>query len=109
MIFFLQEDQSNWPHTIKKTHLQVIFGRTIDGQLQQLIDYILRDFLTKWLKDLSFQPEPVIDKFKEHIWCGIKNLHERLLKVDAEKLLANDMVIRITQHFEKIKIAQAYA
>lgn len=87
----------------------MIFGRTVDSPLQQLLDYALRDFLTKWLKELSYKPEPVVEKFREHIWSGIQNLHERLLKVDAEKMLASDMVTRITQHFERIRIAQTCA
>lgn len=105
----LKEDQANWPQSMKKSHLPVIFGRTVDSQLQLLIDYILRDFVTRWLKELAHKPEPVIDKFKEHIWGGIQNLYERLSRVDAEKLLANDMVVKITQHFERIRIARSCA
>ncbi|XP_035431412.1 sorting nexin-25 isoform X1 [Spodoptera frugiperda] len=105
----LKEDQSNWPHTTKKTHLPVIFGRTVDSQLQLLIDYVLRDFVARWLKELSHKPEPVIDKFKEHVWGAVQNLYERLLRVDAEKLLASDMVTKITQHFERIRIARSCA
>ncbi|KAJ8726892.1 hypothetical protein PYW08_015289 [Mythimna loreyi] len=105
----LKEDQSNWPHGTKKSHLPVIFGRTVDSQLQLLIDYVLRDFVARWLKELSHKPEPVIDKFKEHVWGGVQNLYERLLRVDAEKLLASDMVTKITQHFERIRVARSYA
>ncbi|PZC75665.1 hypothetical protein B5X24_HaOG205772 [Helicoverpa armigera] len=105
----LKEDQSNWPHATKKSHLPVIFGRTVDSQLQLLIDYVLRDFVARWLKELSHKPEPVIDKFKEHVWGAVQNLYERLLRVDAEKLLASDMVTKITQHFERIRIARSCA
>lgn len=65
--------------------------------------------MSRWIKDLSYKPEPVIDKFKEHIWNAVQNLYDRLLKVDAEKLLANDMVNKITQHFERIRIARSCA
>ncbi|XP_026313842.1 sorting nexin-25 [Hyposmocoma kahamanoa] len=105
----LKEDQSNWPHSTKKTHLPVIFGRTVDSQLQLLIDYVLRDFVVKWLNELSHRPEPVVDKFKEHVWSAIQNLYERFQRVDAEKLIANDMITKITQHFERIRIAQSCA
>ncbi|CAH0663953.1 unnamed protein product [Chilo suppressalis] len=106
---YLKEDDNNWPRMTKKNHLPVIFGRTVDSQLQQLIDFVLRDFVTCWLKELSHKPDPVIDKFKEHTWGAIQNLYERLLKVDAEKLLAGDMVTKITQHFERIRIARSCA
>lgn len=109
MSICFQEDKSNWPQSTKKTHLPVIFGRTVDSQLQLLIDYILRDFLAKWVNDLSHRPEPVVDKFKEHVWGAIQNVYERFQRVDAEKLIANDMITKITQHFERIRIAQSCA
>ncbi|CAK1551679.1 unnamed protein product [Leptosia nina] len=105
----IKEEQDNWSNPSKKLHLPVVFGRTVDSQLQQLIDYFLRDFVTKWIKDLSHKPEPVVEKFKEHIWGGVQNVYERLLRIDAEKLLANDMVLKITQHFERIRIATSCA
>ncbi|CAG5009746.1 unnamed protein product [Parnassius apollo] len=105
----IREDQSSWVNSPRKSHLAIIFGRTVDSQLQLLIDYFIRDFVTRWLKELSHKPEPVIDKFKEHIWGAVQTLYERLLKVDAEKLLANDMVTKVTQHFERIRIARSCA
>ncbi|CAG9563554.1 unnamed protein product [Danaus chrysippus] len=105
----LRDDQNNWVYVTKKPHLPVIFGRTVDSQLQLIIDYFIRDFVTQWLKELSHKPEPVIDKFKEHIWTAVQNLYDRLLKVDAEKLIANDVVTKITQHFERIRIARSCA
>ncbi|CAG4940388.1 unnamed protein product [Colias eurytheme] len=105
----IKEEQTNWSYSTKKPHLPVVFGRTVDSQLQQLIDYFLRDFVTRWIKELTHKPEPVIEKFKEHIWGAVQNLYERLLRVDAEKLLANDMVTKITQHFERIRIAKSCA
>lgn len=81
----------------------------MDSQLQLLIDYVLRDFVARWLKEFAHRPDPVLDKFKEHAWGGVQNLYERLLRVDAEKLLASDMVTKITQHFERIRIARSCA
>ncbi|CAH2063482.1 unnamed protein product, partial [Iphiclides podalirius] len=105
----IKEDQCSWVNSTRKTHLAVIFGRTVDSQLQLLIDYFIRDFVARWLKELAHKPEPIIDKFKEHIWGAVHTLYERLLRVDAEKLLANDIVTKITQHFERIRIARSCA
>ncbi|XP_068627751.1 sorting nexin-25 isoform X2 [Battus philenor] len=105
----IREDQNSWVNSKRKSHLAVIFGRTVDSQLHLLIDYIIRDFITRWLKELSHKPEPIIDKFKEHIWGAVQTLYERLMRVDAEKLLANDMVSKITLHFERIRIARSCA
>lgn len=65
--------------------------------------------MARWLKEFCHKPEPVLDKFKEHVWGGVQNLYERLLRVDAEKLIASDMVTKITQHFERIRIARSCA
>lgn len=104
-----KDEKNTWSYSNKKPHLPIVFGRTVDNQLQQLIDYFLRDFVTRWIRELTHKPEPVIEKFKEHIWGAIQNIYERLSKIDAEKLLANDMVTKITQHFEKIRISTSCA
>lgn len=105
----MQEDQSNWPYASKKIHLPIVFGRTVDGQLHQLIDKVLRDFVTRWFIEMAYKPDPAVEKFKEHLWGGIQNLHERLLRIDAEKLIASDMVTKITLHFERLRISQTCA
>ena len=43
------------------------------------------------------------------LWHVTKNLQERLSKIDQTRLVAVDMIIIVTQHFEKIRLAQASA
>ncbi|XP_045525706.1 sorting nexin-25 isoform X2 [Pieris brassicae] len=105
----IKDEKNAWSYTNKKPHLPIIFGRTVDSQLQQLLDYFLRDFVTQWIKELTHKPEPIIEKFKVHVWGAIQNIYERLLRIDAEKLLANDMVTKVTQHFERIRISTSCA
>lgn len=90
-------------------HLPVVFGRTVDNLLQQLIELILRDFLFIWLKDYAYKPEVVIEIFKENLWEAVQDLYERISRIDADKLIAGDMITKITMHFEKIRIAQTTA
>lgn len=77
--------------------------------LQQLIELILRDFLLVWLKDYSYKPEIVIEHFKENLWEAVQDLYERISRIDADKLIACDMISKITLHFEKIRVAQSSA
>lgn len=44
---------------------------------------------------------------REDIWGAIQNLHDRLSRVDHAKLIACELVNRITIHFEKIRLAKA--
>jgi hypothetical protein len=43
------------------------------------------------------------------LWHVTKNLEERLSKIDQARLVAVDMVNIVTQHFERIRQAQASA
>jgi hypothetical protein len=43
------------------------------------------------------------------LWHVTKNLQERLSKIDQTRLVAVDMVNTVTQHFERIRLAQALA
>lgn len=39
------------PNPIKNaSNLPLIFGKTVDLQIQQIIEYVLRDFMTPWLR-----------------------------------------------------------
>lgn len=93
----------------QQNHLPVIFGRTVDGLLQQLLDLIFRDFVLEWLKEYSYKADNVVDKFKIHLWGAIQDLHDRLSRVDVDKMIACDMITKVMLHFEKIRIAQSCA
>lgn len=84
-----------------------IFGRTVDGVLQQIIEYTVRDFISPWLRYVVRQPKLLTDVLKEDIWNGVQKLKERTLRIDASKMIAVDMTCRVTVHLEKLKIANA--
>ncbi|XP_011200424.2 sorting nexin-25 [Bactrocera dorsalis] len=89
------------------SNLPLIFGKTVDLQLQQIIEYVLRDFMTHWLGHVVTQPKLMNDIVREDFWNAIQKLHNRGLKIDAAKIIAVDMVNRVTVHLEKIRIAEA--
>ncbi|XP_067008623.2 sorting nexin-25 isoform X2 [Anabrus simplex] len=91
--------------TGKPKRLPVIYGRTLDDALQQLTDLTLAEVIGNWLKECGMQSDDVMQSMKEDVWKMIQNLQERLAKVDQVKLVAVDMVTRITMHFEQIRLA----
>lgn len=100
----------DFPNPIKNaSNLPLIFGKTVDLQLQQIIEYVLRDFLTHWLGHVVTQPKLMNDIVREDFWNAIQKIHNRGLKIDAAKIIAVDMVNRVTVHLEKIRIAEARA
>lgn len=44
--------------------------------------------------------------FRDDLWGAINTLHEKLSTVDQTKLIAGDIVLKITMHFEKIREAK---
>ena len=55
------------------------------------------------------QPKLMNDIVREDFRNAIQKLHNRGLKIDAAKIIAVDMVNRVTVHLEKIRIAEARA
>ncbi|XP_033168501.1 sorting nexin-25 [Drosophila mauritiana] len=98
------------PKPIKNpSNLPLIFGKTVDLQLQQIIEYVLRDFMLPWLGYVVTKPKLINDVVREDLWNAIQKIHERALRMDAAKIIAVDMVNRVTVHLEKIRIAEARA
>lgn len=91
------------------SQLPILFGRTVDGQLLQVLEYTFRDFVTPWLREVTLHWRLHADSWREDIWLAVQRLKERALRVDAARLLAVDMTVRATVHLEKIRIAQARA
>ncbi|SPP89957.1 blast:Sorting nexin-25 [Drosophila guanche] len=98
------------PKPIKNpSNLPLIFGKTVDLQLQQIIEYVLRDFMLPWLGYVVTKPKLINDVVREDLWNAIQKIHERASKMDPAKIIAVDMVNRVTVHLEKIRIAEARA
>ncbi|XP_037027852.1 sorting nexin-25 isoform X2 [Bradysia coprophila] len=91
------------------THLPIIFGRTVDGVLLQIIDFSFRDLIMPWLSYVVRKPKNLSDTLREDIWMGIQKLKERAVKIDVLKMIAVDMTVRVTIHLEKLRIANARA
>ncbi|KAK0159034.1 hypothetical protein PV328_009966 [Microctonus aethiopoides] len=87
----------------------VVFTRPVDGALQNIIDLAFRDFVGSWLDELAFNASSTIDSMKQDVWSAIQSLHDRLSRIDHTKLVACNIVNKVTFHFEKIRIAQAAA
>jgi hypothetical protein len=61
LLSFLQELETKLD---KPPRLPVIFGRMIDGILQQLLDLILRDYVGVWCSDAGFKSDELIQDLK---------------------------------------------
>nr|XP_022906354.1 sorting nexin-25 isoform X1 [Onthophagus taurus] len=90
-----------------QTHLAVVFGRTLDSLLQQLLDYMTRDYIFYYYDKYSYKDFCIRDNIKEDLWGAVQVLHDRFSRIDHAKLLACDLITKITSHFEKIREAKS--
>ena len=56
--------QESEPKLDRPLRLPVIFGRMIDGILQQLLDLILRDYVGVWCSEAGFKSDELIRDMK---------------------------------------------
>ncbi|XP_063224412.1 sorting nexin-25-like [Bacillus rossius redtenbacheri] len=97
------------PRAEKPPRLPVIYGRMVDGILQQLMDLALRDYVGRPLDALGFRSEDVLCHVRSDVWQLTQQLQLRLARVDKVKLMAEDLVNKVTQHLERVRLGQALA
>nr|CAI5853607.1 unnamed protein product [Callosobruchus analis] len=88
-------------------HYPQVFGKTVDSLLQQLLDFVVRDYILTYLKDYAYDLDVLSTNIKDDLWGAIHAMHEKASRVDNTKLIACDVVLKITHHFEKIREAKA--
>ncbi|XP_049529978.1 sorting nexin-25-like [Anopheles darlingi] len=81
----------------------LIFGRTVDGLLLQIIANAMRDLVTPALETVVANPRRIVDLLRDDLWLAIEKLHERASRIDAPKLIACDFVTKVTLHLQKIR------
>ncbi|XP_035794611.1 sorting nexin-25-like [Anopheles albimanus] len=81
----------------------LIFGRTVDGLLLQIIANAMRDLVTPALETVVANPRRIVDLLRDDLWLAIEKLHERASRIDAPKLIACDFVAKVTLHLQKIR------
>ncbi|CAH1778459.1 unnamed protein product [Owenia fusiformis] len=84
---------------------KVVISSNLDVAIQEVLDYILRDYVLTWYKDLSIDQHLLLTTMHEDIWQLLGNLRDRLVKVDMVKFMAQDAVEKMTEHLEKVKIS----
>ena len=111
-----------------------VVSRSIDQELNDVVDSIFKYYIGSWMEDLLYNDEESgsentdgngmttsgsphgnkiysnasldeLHKICRHdSWFVIRNLYERLKEIDWVKFLACDVVKKVTEHLEKIRI-----
>ena len=115
----IDEDNAKAANSKKNKASPPVFSRHIDKEIDGLVDQILENHVSSWLDPLVSQPrlakndqmedandeaEEVKNMIRDVVWFALKGLNDRLSKVDKVHFLASDVVAKVTEHFEKIRI-----
>ncbi len=79
--------------------------RNIDRALNEIVEIVSGDYVLYWFDHLMDSTVDSRTIFKRDCWVTIDSLSERLSKVDMVKLLAVDVVKVVSDHFERIRLA----
>lgn len=81
-------------------------SRNIDQALNDILDLASKDYVFYWFGHLMMNSSISEEKLKKDLWHVICSLKERLANTDSVKILAIDLVKRVCNHFEKIRLIQ---
>lgn len=71
------------PDAKKYIRYPMVYSRLVDGALQNMLDLVFRDFVGRWLNELAFNSEQIIDNMKQDVWGAVQSLHDRSYKASC--------------------------
>jgi len=80
--------------------------RSIDQALNEIVDLISKDYVFYWVDGLMASQTEAKARFKKDCWTALDNFSARVAKVDMVKVLATNLVKKIADHLEKIRLIQ---
>lgn len=89
----------------KKSHkYPLLMSRNVDNVISEILDFIIRDFIVPWY-NLLVPDSQITTLLKEEMWLVLVNARDRLNKIDYVKFFTTDIVMKILQHFQKLRYA----
>uniref|UniRef100_A0A0P4YXH5 Sorting nexin-25 n=1 Tax=Daphnia magna TaxID=35525 RepID=A0A0P4YXH5_9CRUS len=82
---------------------QIIMNRSVSTTLQNLMDLIFRDLLDSILKDIILPTASM----KSDAWEALHKFYCKISNIDPVQFITQDVVVRVTRHLEKIRLAQS--
>ncbi|SCU83410.1 LAFA_0D03422g1_1 [Lachancea sp. 'fantastica'] len=79
----------------------------LSAEIERIIDYIIRDFVTVWYKSIDNRPNdaPFVSELRCVMDNIIRNLRDALSNVDFSELLILKMLPVLTRHFKAFRAA----
>ncbi|XP_041357035.1 sorting nexin-25-like isoform X2 [Gigantopelta aegis] len=84
---------------------KVIISRNLDNTIQEVLDLVIQDFIISWYRNLGKDQHALVTSVQSEIWQTIEELSKRLSKIDFVKVIAQDVVDHLHNHFRDIRLA----
>ncbi|KAI1301252.1 Sorting nexin-25 [Halotydeus destructor] len=80
-------------------------SKNVDGVVEEITDYVLRDFVFSWYVQLVEQDKFSLDlRLKNEMWVIFSRLLARVRTIDETDFMTRQVVERITKHFHKVNL-----
>lgn len=86
---------------------KTVISRQMDKSLQEVIDLVIRDFCLSWFRGIGKDETAFVEILNKEFWEIIENVVERLGNVDLVNFLANNVVNRLSTHFQDLRLSDA--
>ncbi|XP_026522935.1 sorting nexin-25 isoform X2 [Notechis scutatus] len=86
---------------------RMVISHNMDKALKEVFDYIYRDYILSWYGNLSRDEGQLYHLLSEDFWEAAKQLRHRLSHIDVVKVICNDVVKAVLNHFCDLKAANA--
>ncbi|KAM6440647.1 sorting nexin-25 isoform 2-T2 [Liasis olivaceus] len=86
---------------------RVVISHNMDKALKEVFDYVYRDYILSWYGNLSRDEGQLYPLLSEDFWEAAKQLRQRLSHIDVVKVICNDVVKAVLNHFCDLKAANS--
>lgn len=91
---------------------KILISRDVDLTIEQIVEYILRDYLFSWSKEFVPDDEAFKEfltiKIKNEIWLIISKLIDRMQEINAIAFFTETLPRIVQRHFEKFNLELAH-
>jgi sorting nexin-25 len=82
---------------------QTVLSRSLDRALQEVMENLFRDYVLTWYKKVATDEEGFKAIVMDEAWVAVEKIAHRLRAVDMVKFLTEDVVLKLTLHFQELR------
>lgn len=97
-----QTDSYSKKNAVKRP---VLISHNVDDVIDEILNYLMRDFILSWYTYIVKQPDVSANLLKEQVWDVLFNTRNRVSQMDEVKFVVSDSVSVLTEHLQNIRLS----